>query len=63
MLLANPHMTSMDPATAKEQEYLLKNLNTSEGTPEGLLPDVPTLREPLTAEQLLSAVRPLLGKD
>jgi two-component system cell cycle sensor histidine kinase/response regulator CckA len=41
----------------------VKNLDTPEGTPEGLPPDVPTLPEPFTAEQLLSAVRPLLVRD
>jgi CheY-like chemotaxis protein len=31
--------------------------------PEGLPPDVPTLREPFTAEQLLAAVEPLLSRS
>lgn len=33
-----------------------------EGVPEGLPPNVPTLAEPFTAEQLLAAVQPLLGR-
>jgi two-component system OmpR family response regulator len=41
----------------------LKNLDSPEATPEGLPPDVPTLREPFTAEELMSAVRPLLVRD
>lgn len=38
----------------------VKNLDAPEAPPHGLPPDVPTLRQPFTAEQLLSAVRPLL---
>ena len=41
----------------------VKNLDSPDGTPEGLPPDVPTLAEPFTAEQLLAAVRPLLVRD
>jgi DNA-binding response OmpR family regulator len=41
----------------------IKNLDSPDGAPEGLPPDVPTLPEPFTAEQLLAAVRPLLVKD
>lgn len=41
----------------------VKNLDSPEATPDGLPPDVPTLHEPFTAEQLLSAVRPLLVRD
>ena len=41
----------------------VKNLDSPEATPEGLPPEVPTLREPFTAEQLVSAVRPLLVRD
>ncbi len=41
----------------------VKNLDSPGGTPEGLPPDVPTLAEPFTAEQLLAAVRPLLVRD
>jgi DNA-binding response OmpR family regulator len=41
----------------------VRNLDSPEAPPEGLPPDVPTLSEPFTAEQLLSAVRPLLARD
>jgi hypothetical protein len=41
----------------------VKNLDSPEEAPQGLPPDVPTLREPFTAEQLVSAVRPLLVRD
>jgi DNA-binding response OmpR family regulator len=41
----------------------VKNLDSPEAPPDGLPPDVPTLREPFTAEQLLSAVKPLLVRD
>ena len=34
----------------------VKNLDSPEGTPEGLPPDVPTLAEPFTADQRLSLV-------
>jgi CheY-like chemotaxis protein len=39
----------------------VKNLESPDGVPEGLPPDVPMLPEPFTAEQLLAAVRRLLG--
>lgn len=32
------------------------------GAPQGLPPDVPTLRQPFTADQLLEGVRPLLTR-
>jgi CheY-like chemotaxis protein len=38
----------------------IKNLNSADGAPDGLPPDVPTLREPFTAEELSAAVRRLL---
>ncbi len=41
--------------------YLQNQEQTRDGPPEGLPADVPTLREPFSPEQLLSAVRPLLG--
>jgi two-component system OmpR family response regulator len=41
----------------------VKNLDSPDGTPSGLPPNVPTLAEPFTTEQLLSAVRPLLVRD
>jgi DNA-binding response OmpR family regulator len=41
----------------------IKHLDSPETPPHGLPPDVPTLSEPFTAEQLLSAVRPLLVRD
>jgi CheY-like chemotaxis protein len=41
----------------------IKNLNSPSEVPDGLPPDVPTLREPFTAVQLRAAVRPLLVKD
>ena len=41
----------------------VRNLDSPDGAPEGLPPDVPTLHEPFTAEQLLAAVRPLLVPD
>lgn len=43
----------------------VRNLEHSQGKiPDGLPPEVTILREPFTAEQLLSAVRPLLdGKS
>ena len=41
----------------------VKNLDSPDGAPEGLPPDVPTLSEPFSAEQLLAAVRPLLVRD
>ena len=31
--------------------------------PDGLPADIPILREPFTAEQLMAAVRPLLQRD
>lgn len=41
----------------------IRNLDSADGGPDGLPPDVPTLHEPFTAEQLLAAVRPLLVRD
>jgi DNA-binding response OmpR family regulator len=41
----------------------VKNLDSPEIAPDGLPPDVPTLHEPFTAEELVSAVRPLLVRD
>ena len=41
----------------------VKNLDSPDGVPKGLPPDVPILPEPFTAEQLIAAVRPLLIRD
>ncbi len=41
----------------------IKNSDDGSGPPTGLPPDVPTLREPFTAEQLLAAVQLLLQRD
>ena len=41
----------------------VKNLDSPEIPPDGLPPDVPALHEPFTAEELVSAVRPLLVRD
>jgi CheY-like chemotaxis protein len=41
----------------------VKNLDSPNGVPAGLPPDVPILPEPFTAEQLIAAVRPLLIRD
>jgi len=41
----------------------IKNLDSPDGQPGSLPPDVPTLAEPFTSEQLLAAVRPLLVSD
>ena len=41
----------------------VKNLDSPDGTPDSLPPDVPVLPEPFTPEQLLAAVRPLLIRD
>ena len=41
----------------------IRNLDSPDGMPSGLPPNVPTLAEPFTAEQLIAAVRPLLVSD
>lgn len=41
----------------------VKNLDSADGTPGGLPPNVPILAEPFTAEQLLAAARRLLVGD
>lgn len=41
----------------------VKNENRSAEIPDGLPADIPILREPFTAEQLMAAVRPLLQRD
>lgn len=41
----------------------VKNLDSPYVAPEGLPPDVPTISEPFTPEQLVAAVRPLLVRD
>jgi two-component system, cell cycle sensor histidine kinase and response regulator CckA len=41
----------------------IKNRETWMAAHDGLPPDVPTLSEPFTADQLLSAVRPLLQRE
>jgi DNA-binding response OmpR family regulator len=72
LLITNTRMPGMNgPALIRQVRermptlpiLYVKNLDSPEGTPHGLPPDVPTLSEPFTAEQLLSAVRPLLVKD
>ena len=42
--------------------YIANRGLSSIGVPDGLPPDVPTLREPFTAAQLLVAVRALLSR-
>ena len=41
----------------------IKNQDQPPQIPDGLPADIPILREPFTAEQLLAAVRPLLQRD
>ena len=41
----------------------VKNLDSPDVIPDSLPPDVPTLREPFTPEQLRATVRPLLISD
>jgi CheY-like chemotaxis protein len=41
----------------------IQNQEQAPEVPAGLPGDVPVLREPFTAEQLLAAVRPLLQRD
>jgi len=41
----------------------VKNLGAPDVVPDGLPPDVPTLREPFTPDQLRAAVQPLLVRD
>jgi CheY-like chemotaxis protein len=41
----------------------IKNQEKPTSVPIGLPPDVPTLNEPFTAEQLIAAVEPLLQRD
>jgi DNA-binding response OmpR family regulator len=41
----------------------VKNLDSRDEVPDSLPPDVPTLPEPFTPEQLRAAVRPLLIRD
>jgi|SRR5689334_5586537 two-component system cell cycle sensor histidine kinase/response regulator CckA len=41
----------------------VRNLDSPDVTPEGLPPDVATIAEPFTPEELLSAVKPLLVRD
>ena len=40
--------------------YIKNHDDEHAGVPEGLPPDVPTLAEPFTAQQLLAAVKPLI---
>jgi two-component system cell cycle sensor histidine kinase/response regulator CckA len=41
----------------------VRNAGSGATLPDGLPPDIPTLSEPFTAEQLLAAVKPLLQRD
>ena len=41
----------------------VKNLDSPDPAPDTLPPDVPKLKEPFTAEELLAAVLPLLVRD
>jgi two-component system, cell cycle sensor histidine kinase and response regulator CckA len=70
LLITNTHMPEMNgPQLIRQVRRQLPNLPILSvknadaehgGVPDGLPPDVPTLQEPFTAEQLLDAVRPLL---
>jgi CheY-like chemotaxis protein len=71
LLVTNTQMPGMNgPELIRRVRELLpslpilyiKNQETSATVPQRLPPDVPTLSEPFTAEQLLAAVRPLLQR-
>jgi DNA-binding response OmpR family regulator len=72
LLITNTRMPGMNgPELIRNVRALLpalpilyiRNQETSTAVPDGLPPDVPTLSEPFTPEQLLAAVRPLLQRD
>jgi two-component system, OmpR family, response regulator len=72
LLITNTQMPGMNgPELIRRVRALLptlpilyvKNQGQPPAIPDGLPPDVPTLHEPFTAEQLLAAVKPLLQRD
>ncbi|MEO7986750.1 MAG: response regulator [Gemmatimonadales bacterium] len=72
LLVSNTHMEGLNgPQLIRQTRQKLPHLPIlyiknhdaeHEGVPEGLPPDVPTLAEPFTAQQLLAAVEPLIDR-